>query len=361
MKGRECCFDRESTNIVKGMLLLLMFILHFFCFPSWYIDGIEYPNLLWLEEYQGHFQICVAGFTFLTGYLYFFKENKNFNDVMKKWAGILAPYWIVFILLLAAALITNTYTGDFTTILAEAATVEQPVMFFGWYVPYYIFMVVMLWASVKLIKNDFLLFVVSLCGSVALSYIAERFTDIDFVISTTEKFSVYFPITVAGYICAKNKIFERISELLKDKNLKIFCSALFIIVVFMEPSWLYGVNIDNVAFSAIRKCIRIVSIPLFIYGILEIISFVKCKAARLVAAEIGKMSMFMWFLHSIFFNCSREVFQKALYFPKYPIFVLIWGLAVCWIASVPLKYLSDKATWRILSQNTVTKARKLGE
>lgn len=305
MKGRECCFDRESTNIVKGMLLLLMFILHFFCFPSWYIDGIEYPNLLWLEEYQGHFQICVAGFTFLTGYLYFFKENKNFNDVMKKWAGILVPYWIVFILLLAAALITNTYTGDFTTILAEAATVEQPVMFFGWYVPYYILMIAVLWASVKLIKNDFLLFVVSLCGSVALSYIAERFTDIDFVISTTEKFSVYF------------------------------------------PTWLYGLDISNIVLSAIRKCIRILSIPLFIYGLIEIISLVKCKTVRLVAAEIGKMSMFMWFLHSVFFNCSKEIFQKVLYFPGCPLFVLIWGLAVCWAASVPIKRLSDKITGRI--------------
>lgn len=347
MKGRECCFDRESTNIVKGMLLLLMFILHFFCFPSWYIDGIEYPNLLWLEEYQGHFQICVAGFTFLTGYLYFFKENKNFNDVMKKWAGILVPYWIVFILLLAAALITNTYTGDFTTILAEAATVEQPVMFFGWYVPYYIFMIAVLWASVKLIKNDFLLFVVSLCGSVALSYIAERFTDIDFVISTTEKFSVYFPITVIGYICAKNRVFERISVALKSRGLKIGFSVLLIIAVFMEPSWLYGLDISNIVLSAIRKCIRILSIPLFIYGLIEIISLVKCKTVRLVAAEIGKMSMFMWFLHSVFFNCSKEIFQKVLYFPRCPLFVLIWGFAVCWAASVPIKRLSDKITGRI--------------
>lgn len=224
---------------------------------------------------------------------------------MKKWAGILVPYWIVFILLLAAALITNTYTGDFTTILAEAATVEQPVMFFGWYVPYYILMIAVLWASVKLIKNDFLLFVVSLCGSVALSYIAERFTDIDFVISTTEKFSVYF------------------------------------------PTWLYGLDISNIVLSAIRKCIRILSIPLFIYGLIEIISLVKCKTVRLVAAEIGKMSMFMWFLHSVFFNCSKEIFQKVLYFPRCPLFVLIWGLAVCWAASVPIKRLSDKITGRI--------------
>lgn len=350
MKSRECCFDRESTNIVKGILLLLMFILHFFCFPSWYIDEIEYPSLLWLENYQGHFQICVAGFTFLTGYLYFFKKNKDFADIVKKWVGILVPYWIVFVFLMLLAFITNTYIGDFTTVLAEAATVKQSVMFFGWYVPYYILMIAVLWVSVKLIKSDFLLFAASLCGSVALSYIVKKFTDIDFVISTAEKFSVYFPITVIGYICAKNQVFERISGVLKSKGLKIVFSVLLIIAVFMEPSWLYGLDISNIALSAIRKCIRTISIPLFMYGLIEITGSVKCKTARLLAAEIGKMSMFMWFLHSVFFNCSKEIFQKALYFPKCPLFVLIWGLAVCWAASVPIKHLSDKITGHIFAK-----------
>lgn len=46
MKGRECCFDRESTNIVKGMLLLLMFILHFFCFPCYEKVGRNFGSVL---------------------------------------------------------------------------------------------------------------------------------------------------------------------------------------------------------------------------------------------------------------------------------------------------------------------------
>ena len=134
---------------------------------------------------------------------------------------------------------------------------------------------------------------------------------------------------------------------LKSRGLKIGFSVLLIIAVFMEPSWLYGLDISNIVLSAIRKCIRILSIPLFIYGLIEIISLVKCKTVRLVAAEIGKMSMFMWFLHSVFFNCSKEIFQKVLYFPRCPLFVLIWGLAVCWAASVPINRLSDKITGRI--------------
>lgn len=94
-KNRECYFDKETTSIIKGILLILMFILHFFCFPSWYVKGIEYPKLAWLENFQGHFQICIAGFTFLTGYLYYFTNQKSFRYVVKKWKDILIPYWLV--------------------------------------------------------------------------------------------------------------------------------------------------------------------------------------------------------------------------------------------------------------------------
>ena len=114
-KNRECYFDKETTAIIKGILLILMFILHFFCFPSWYVKGIEYSKLSWLENFQGHFQICIAGFTFLTGYLYYFAKQKKFKYVVKKWKDILIPYWLVFGLLFLIAYLTNTYSGSIKT------------------------------------------------------------------------------------------------------------------------------------------------------------------------------------------------------------------------------------------------------
>ena len=107
-KNRECYFDKETTSIIKGILLILMFILHFFCFPSWYVKGIEYPKLAWLENFQGHFQICIAGFTFLTGYLYYFTNQKSFRYVVKKWKDILIPYWLVLGTFFLIAYLTNT-------------------------------------------------------------------------------------------------------------------------------------------------------------------------------------------------------------------------------------------------------------
>lgn len=79
----------------------------------------------------------------------------------------------------------------------------------------------------------------------------------------------------------------------------------------------------------IRKCVRIMPIPLFVYGLIEITKRIYRKVLKYVLNTVG-YSMLMWFIHGIFFNCSKEIFQKVLYLPKNPVLVLMWGLALCW-------------------------------
>ena len=44
--------DRKTTNAIKGTALVLMFIHHFFTFPDWLIDGIDY---WWLGSFAEYF------------------------------------------------------------------------------------------------------------------------------------------------------------------------------------------------------------------------------------------------------------------------------------------------------------------
>jgi len=75
--NHESYFDKHTTNIIKGIALIFMFIHHMFTFPDAYIDGISYPAL---EPYAKWlctpFNMCVAIFAFLTGYCYFFCKEK---------------------------------------------------------------------------------------------------------------------------------------------------------------------------------------------------------------------------------------------------------------------------------------------
>lgn len=206
-------------------------------------------------------------------------------------------------------------------------------MFFCWYVSYYLIMIFVLWLLVRFIKNDFVKWLVALFGAYILYWVCVHFIHIDCVVSTMEKFSVYFPMTVTGYLCSKRKWFENLEKLMQRKT--IICSALLIVMVFMEPSWLYAIKIDNILFEMIRKCVRIMSIPLFVYGLIEITKRMHGKVLKYVLNTVGGHSMLMWFIHGIFFNCSKEIFQRVLYLPKNPVLVLMWGLALCWgISSV---------------------------
>lgn len=314
MNNRQCYFDRETTNLVKSILLILMFVLHLFCFPSWYVDGIEYPHLTWLENYQGHFQICIAGFTFLTGYLYFFTKHKSFNYVVKKWKDILFPYWLVYFIFLIIGLLTNTYSYNFKAIVLELIALDRPIMFFCWYVSYYIIMIGTLWLLVKLIKSDIVKWISALVGSFILYCGIAQFVHVDFLVSTAEKFSIYFPITATGYIFAKRKWFEKIKEYVGKKN--TICSVLFIIIVFMEPSWLYEIEINNIMFELIRKCIRIISISIFMYGVIEITMKIHNQIVRSILSDIGKHSMIMWFVHSYFLIVARKFFKDGYIFQR---------------------------------------------
>ncbi len=66
--------SKRDSDIIKGIAIILMYVHHFFCFPTWYVDGISYPQLTGFAEFfRFPTKICVPVFAFLTGYVY----NKN--------------------------------------------------------------------------------------------------------------------------------------------------------------------------------------------------------------------------------------------------------------------------------------------
>lgn len=346
---RKINFNRDTTNFIKGIMLIFMFVLHFFCFPSWNISNVTYSKFLWMEKYQAHFQICIAGFTFLSGYFYFFCKNKNFKYIIKKWLDLLIPYWIIFMFLFLLAIVTCSYTGNAKIFLLELLGLNRPVMYFCWYVPFYIIMMLFLYIVDKLNYNSLISEFIAITFSLLLYYLIRSFVHIDYISSLFEKNSVYFPITVIGYLCAKNGIFEEIDKFVqtKNNNIKLLIAVFLFIITFMEPTWLYAYNLNNIFFIMFRKCIRIISIPFFIYSIVLIHKSYYKNVINKIIQYIGKYSMEMWFIHCIFFNCSKKIFQKFLFISKYPIVVLIWGLFLCLIFSIPLKYLSLKIRKKI--------------
>ena len=83
--------------------------------------------------------------------------------------------------------------------------------------------------------------------------------------------------------------------------------------------------------------------PLFVYGITELHRGISAKGVFRPLAIIGRYSLIMWFLHCVFFNTCRSFTQPILFFPRNPIAVLAWGLALCLAAAALLRFPTDAA------------------
>ena len=333
------------TECLKGICLILMFIHHFFQFPKSYIEGIAYPNLAGFEKYQGHFQICVAGFAFLTGYFYAFSKHKNLKYSIQKILGLYIGYWVVLAFMTCVALVTRTLCFSTIDFVLEILAVKCRVLCFCWYVVFYLFAMLYLPLIVLIAKDNLVLWLLlGLIVPICLYIVARRY------IAPLEKFQVYFPILTVGVLCGKYNLFQRMNSLINKYArgcswITIMVSLIMILIVFFEPGWLYH-GPQNLIFNMIRKIIRIASIPWFIYGLIQLLELIKWEIALLPLRIIGRYSMLLWFLHGGFFNVSKSFTQPILFWPHNPLLVTIWGLVFClgfaWILDRPVKWFISK-------------------
>lgn len=342
MMAKGFYFDKTETNYVKSVLLIFMFILHFFCYQDYFCEAVAYPQLAFMDKFIGHLQICISGFAFLTGYFYFYTKEKTYKYSFRKILDLYIPYWVVLVFLLTVALISGTYKFLFPQSLLEPLAINRDIMCFCWYVIFYVLMMLAFPVTVKLFgKYIIVLFAVSLLVPMVVYYGVSYVTSAEILVNPLEKFQVYYPIAIVGYISARVDLFNKLNELLKNRIVIFIVSLILAFIVFMEPTWLYAFGGSNIVLMMIRKVVRIISIPLFVYGVINIFRIIKNRKFLIVFEMIGKYSMTMWFVHCVFFNCSKEVLQPILYLPRQPILVVIWGLLLCFIVSVPLQSLSD--------------------
>lgn len=126
MGEKTLYFNKNTTNILKGVMLIFMFIHHFFTFPIWYVEGISYPKLLGFAKiFNVPFKICVPTFAFLTGYFYWVTPDKSFAYSIKKIKGILKDYWGIYIVVLIIAA-TLGYKDLITPVVLETVGLRTP-------------------------------------------------------------------------------------------------------------------------------------------------------------------------------------------------------------------------------------------
>ena len=334
---------KNITNVIKGVAILLMLFHHFFTFPDWYTGTITYGFENVLYFLCGPTRICVGIFCFLTGYFYFFNNNKNYKYSLKKIVNIHINYVSVFIPFLILSLILGCYELSYITIF-EFLGMNDQIMVFCWYVWFYFLVMLTMPLFVKA-ENKHVLWGVLLgfvlpmliCG------IYSRYIHLNssLLYAAGHEYTTFYCVVIIGYMCAKynifNKVFDRIFKAkVKSKVLIFFINLFLIIFSFLGKNFLPGVYYGFLGLN-----LDVVYVPLFIYGLVNIALLIKNEKFLIPLQFLGKYSLTMWFVHCVFFNCLSVYTQQILYLPKNIILVYIWGtlitLLVAYLIELPVK------------------------
>lgn len=341
---------KEVSSAIKGIALIVMFIYHFFTWPQWYVEGVSYPGLLTFARYfNSPLMLCVPVFAFLSGYFYHYASEKTLCYSLRKMTDLLISHAAVYAILLIPALALGCYSISVSSVIMELFGFEDRIMFFSWYVSFYCVLMLLLPVAFRVscdrLGGDvFLLLVLPVVAVQCVMNTLQVHVSTDLPVANMILWDIreWFPCVVCGYLFAKYSLFEtwmdKLSAQMPGTLGKILFWGMLCVVSFggrlAMPRFTLGSIQASDVWSEIGFTMDIFYAPMFVYGMAKLLERVRVPALVRCLDEIGRKSMYMWFLHALFFNCCKTITQPMIYAPRNPVLVLLLALIVCYGAAV---------------------------
>ncbi len=218
----EAFFDKEMTNVLKGIGIIMMLAHHCFTNPDWWMEGVDYPLLRAISPVLCNpLKTCVSMFAFITGYTYCFQKGKSYSYSIRKITDLLINYWFVYCVLALIAVLSVGYKYTFEGVVKEAVALYRPTMTFCWYVMFYYSTMLILPIYSKVAGKNV---VIDLLLSIIV--IPITLNSINNTIETPEIKEIfnYFigwaPCVFMGYIFASHNVFTRMEHVI-EKHKKV--------------------------------------------------------------------------------------------------------------------------------------------
>ena len=220
------------------------------------------------------------------------------------------------------------YKINVNDFILELIGINNNVMIFAWYVPFYIFSMLFLPKYIifieknGLLKSAIITIFVCLCLKLYIKY-AEINSYLIY-----NNLMVYFPCIMSGYLCARYKLLDIIFKCICSAKKSIFVIFLLLALYQLRPNM--GINMGFIYF------------PIFLVAI-SIINIYKIKFLNTVLNFLAKHSMNIWFLHCIFFsNVTNQYFMKFAFITPIVIIDIFWILGICSILSIFITKVQNK-------------------
>ena len=342
-------FSKETTNIIKGVAIILMFFHHFWGFPNWILPeygGSAYENLSFLRF---PLKICVLIFCSLSGYFYYFSRKKTYSYSLQKIRSILTRYWVCLFLLGTIGVLFFHHSYDLPSVIKELCAIQSTTVLFNWYVAFYL--VCMMLAPLLtrfLSRRPALEISVYFVALPLLFQVLFALIKVSFLPDLFLNCSNWLPAFYYGFLLAEYSVFEWIGEKFKKLVPNRILQGLIAIIMLPVLTFLNaGSHIYfNITFdlNSLLILLDIIIMPLELFFLIEICKLIHAhsKIATGIFSALGKVSTLMWFLHSAFFNFERSFFQPLAYFSGVPIISVICGLILTFVFAFILQVLIER-------------------
>lgn len=352
-------FDKEITRIVKGFALIFMMLLH--CYNKTNYDVALDYSYFPFYGINYSFKICVAMFTFMVGYGYAFSRTKDLKYGLQHTKRLIIPYWTILFLFSLPfcldAVLENGLKIFIYNLFGITDTRWDTVVYlkFGWFVYFYIYaMVVMPFVSRFIDKRPVLNTIIAIIAFLGLGYVVHSIPQLlaltGIVVSpigkTTLPLSFFYclimtPTVILGYLFAHQGYYEKINigRLPKFLVCLICVSIIVLIIAKLRPFTLRFYNPFNLDFFYA---------PIMIGAIAVLFNTYKWPYLRTVFSKIGELSMYMWFLHGLFYTEGvRRFYQPAITIFNDVNLVVIWTITLTFFAAWLLKTIVDAVLKRL--------------
>ena len=145
-------FDRNKTQVLKGIALILMIFHHTICSGAWVESA---PKLY--DFFKTSTKLCVWIFAFLVGYGFQCSSNKSLKYSFKRIALLLVPYWAMLLMIFIPASYVSCTLSDlgWGGIFYNMFGLSLSLNWYNWFVCFYILAVLSLPYLHKIIDNKF--------------------------------------------------------------------------------------------------------------------------------------------------------------------------------------------------------------
>lgn len=344
--------DDYTFNSIKGIAVILLYILHFFASSFLWLPDFYLSKFLLFENYfQFSANLCVAIFAFLTGYGFWCSANKTLRHSCTKSIKVLRVYWIIYFTFFLIAVGCGLYY-DFTLrkVILELfglgdEVISGEIMPFCWYISFYIvtiFFLPFLNLFLERYRNIFRdVFYILILPFFLFSFIGSSIESMPGLKKLFVDLNLWFPSVGLGYITARYSLFEQLDSVIdsfcRNKNDKIrfeiIASIVFVIITICGMYYYPGLIYTSKSAFHFQFVLNmsVFYILIFNYAIIKLVNLITVSLVKLVLTELGKYSLYMWVLNGVFFNVFKEYTQPLLIYPYYAVLILIWGLLICFV------------------------------